>query len=167
MIALQINNVKSFMSRLLASEAFDHFLLAEASVTTYNTFFIDGRQNQEFYSEEEWNDTSLRPYEFSCWKDMRSLIFNLIKGKHVPVSFKFVLHLIPEKAQEMLSHSGVTVPFSEIKALVLNIKYDSTGLCIISGTSLRTFLPDKSADLFWDRHTKTFLTQVGIDYEEK
>lgn len=167
MIALQINNVKDFMSKLLASDTFDHYLLAEASVTTFNTFFIDGRQNKDFYSEEEWEDTSLRPYEFSCWKDMRTLIFNLIKGKHVPVSFKFVLHLVPEQVAALLENSDVTVPFSEIKALALNIKYDSTGLSIISGTSLRTFLPDKSADLFWDKYTKLFLTQADIDYEEK
>ena len=43
MIALQIKNTKSIMNSLLVSEQFDSFQLEEASVTTFNTFHIDGR----------------------------------------------------------------------------------------------------------------------------
>ena len=42
MRAFQIQDVKSFMSHLLLSNTFDRFLLTEASITTFNTFFIDG-----------------------------------------------------------------------------------------------------------------------------
>ena len=38
MKAYRIKEVKNFMGRLLGTEAFDAFLLAEASITTYNTF---------------------------------------------------------------------------------------------------------------------------------
>lgn len=40
MIALKITNVKKFMGKLLASEAFDSFVIEEASISTYNTFLI-------------------------------------------------------------------------------------------------------------------------------
>ncbi len=167
MIALQIKNIKNFMSRLLASETFDGFLLSEASITTNNTFFIDGRQNKEFFTEEEWEDTTIRPYDYSMWKDMKSLCFHLIKGTHTPVGFKFILYLIPSYVESILSDDSVTVPISEVKALVLNIKYDQTGLTITTGTSLKTFLPDKSADIFWDKYIKLFLEKAAIDYDEK
>ena len=43
MIALQIQDIKDFMSRLLLSSAFDAFLVVEGSVTTFSAFQIDGR----------------------------------------------------------------------------------------------------------------------------
>ena len=48
MIALQIKHVKDFMSQLLLQDAFDHFLLSEASVTTFASFSIDGRLHPDF-----------------------------------------------------------------------------------------------------------------------
>lgn len=167
MVALQIKNIKTFMSRLLSSEIFDCFLLSEASITTNNTFFIDGHQNKEFFTDEEWEDASMRPYDYSMWKDIKSLCFHLIKGRRTPVSFKFILHLIPSYVESILSDDSVTVPIGEVKALVLTIKYDQTGLTLTTGTSFKTFLPDKSADIFWDKYMKQFLEKAQIDYEEK
>lgn len=166
MIALQIKNIKNFMSRLLASDAFDCFLLSEGSIATYNTFFIDGHQNKDFYTPEEWEDETIRPYEYSCWKDMKSFCFHLIKGTHTPVNFKFVLYLMPSYVESLLSDDSVTVPVSEVKALVLTIKYDASVLTLTTGTSLRTFLPDKSADACWDKYIRRFLEKAAVDYEE-
>ena len=53
MIALQIQDIKNFMSKLLLSQTFDHFLLVEGSITTFNTFRIEGRVHKDFFSEEE------------------------------------------------------------------------------------------------------------------
>ena len=49
MIALKILDIKDFMSRLLKGEAFDPFWLVEASITTYNTFTIDGSLHRDFF----------------------------------------------------------------------------------------------------------------------
>lgn len=166
MIALQIKNVKNFMSRLLASELFDHFLLADGTITTYNTFMIDGHQNKEFYTPEEWEDMSIRPYDYSMWKDMKALCFHLIKGTHTPLNFKFVLHLLPSYVESVLSMDSVTVPASEVHALVLTVRYDTNGLLLTTGTSLNTFLPDKSLDHAWDSYFRQFLTHADVDYEE-
>ena len=52
MLALKINNVKTFMTQLLIGDTFDAFPLAEASITTFNTFTIDGRVNKEFFDTD-------------------------------------------------------------------------------------------------------------------
>ena len=52
MLALKINDVKGFMNRLLIGETFDQFPMAEASVTTFNTFSIDGLINKEFFDTD-------------------------------------------------------------------------------------------------------------------
>ena len=53
MRAFQIQDVKSFMSHLLLSNTFDRFLLTEASITTFNTFFIDGHLHKDYFSSDE------------------------------------------------------------------------------------------------------------------
>ncbi|MDE6387685.1 MAG: hypothetical protein K2L82_07780 [Lachnospiraceae bacterium] len=166
MIALKITNIKHFMGRLLGSEDFDSFLLEEASISTYNTFHIDGHLNREFYSTEEWEDEAIRPYDFSMWKTMRPICFDLIKGTHTPSAFRFVLHLIPGHAQAVLSKGDTNVTLQQLKAFVLNIKYDGTGLTLVTGTAFHTFLIDKTPDALWDQTVKQFLSQKGIAYEE-
>ena len=42
MIALKLPNNKQFMSHLLLSETFDHFLVIDGEITTFNTFTING-----------------------------------------------------------------------------------------------------------------------------
>lgn len=166
MIALKITNIKHFMGRLLGSEDFNSFLLEEASISTYNTFHIDGHLNREFYSTEEWEDETLRPYDFSMWKTIRPICFDLIKGTHTPSAFRFVLHLIPDHVQSILSKGDTTVTLQQLKAFVLNIKYDGTGLTLVTGTAFHTFLMDKTPDALWDQAVKQFLAKKGIAYEE-
>ena len=49
MLALTIIDVKDFMNKLLIGEVFDNFSLVEASVTTFNTFTIDGQTPAGFF----------------------------------------------------------------------------------------------------------------------
>lgn len=166
MIALKITNIKHFMGRLLGSEDFDAFLLEEASVSTYNTFQIDGHLNRDFYSSEEWEDETIRPYDFSMWKTMRPICFGFIKGNRTPCAFRFVLHLIPQYAQSILSKGDTNVTLQQLKAFVLNIKYDGTALTLVTGTAYHTFLMDKTPDALWDQALRQFLDKRGISYEE-
>ena len=166
MIALKITNIKQFMSKLLTGEDFDAFMLEEASISTYNTFHIDGHQNRDFYTSEEWEDETIRPYEFSTWQTIRPICFDLIKGTHTPAAFRFVLHLMPKHAQSILSKGDTTVTLQLLKAFVLNIKYDGTDLTLVTGTALHTFLMDKTPDVLWDQTVRQFLSQKGISYEE-
>lgn len=166
MKAYQIKDVKNFMSRLLGTDAFDSFLLAEASITTYNTFVIDGHMEKEFFTGDIQDDHLLPPYAFSEWKNMRSLCFDLIKGKRTPVNFKFVLHLKPELSKQILQNGNSTVSPADIKAFVLNIKYDGSMLTCITATAFYTFLPDKTPDKLWDDYLTRFLSEKEIAYEE-
>ncbi|HJC57773.1 MAG TPA: hypothetical protein H9700_10495 [Candidatus Eisenbergiella intestinipullorum] len=165
MIALQIKDVKHFMGRLLGTDLLDSFLLEEAVVSTYNTFTIDGRINRDFFSREEWEDPSVRPYDFSSWKSMRPILFGLIRGKKTPVSFRFVLHLMPQYVSGILKPSETSVTADQVKALVLTCRYENGSLTLVTGTSFHTFLPDKSADVLWDRMMKVFLDKKEVDYE--
>lgn len=166
MIALKITNIKQFMGKLLASECFDSFLLEEASISTYNTFLIDGHQNRNFYTSEEWEDKQIRPYDFSTWKQIRPIGYSLIKGTHTPTAFKFILHLIPDFVASILKEKDTAVTSEQIKALVLTIKYDGTTLTLITGTAFHTFVMDKTVDNLWDNAVRQFLAKREIAFEE-
>lgn len=165
MIALKITNVKQFMSKFLTGEDFDSFLLESASISTYNTFTIDGRQNRAFYTSEEWEDPEIRPYEFTAWKKIRPVCFDLIKGKHTPTAFHFVLHLLPEYTASILQKGDASVTPDQVKAFVLNIKYDGTGLTLVTGTAFHIFLMDKTPDVLWDKAVRQFLSRKEISFE--
>lgn len=166
MQALQIKDVKHFMGRLLGTDAFDSFLLEEAVIRTYNTFTIDGRMNRDFFSNEEWDDPSIRPCDFSTWKSIRPVLFDLIKGRKTPVSFKFILHLMPQYVPGVLKPSETSVTTEQVKALVLTCRYENGVLSLITGTSFHTFLPDKTVDTLWDKTMKRFLDKKEINYEQ-
>lgn len=166
MLAIQIKEVKTFMSKLLSADTFDSFLLEEARIHTYNTFTIDGHQNREFYTKEEMEDTGIFPYEYSQWKNMKSICFQLIKGKKVPTFMKIILHKKPEESYTLLEESDALAFADVLKAFVVTIKYDTSGLLLTTGTSFSTFVMDKTVDLLWDNAIRKFLTEQGIDFEE-
>ena len=76
----------------------------------------------------------------------------MIKGKRTPVSFKFILHLKPELIEQILTEGNADVTLSDIKAFVLNIKYDGSALTCTTATAFYTFLPDKAPDRLWDEY---------------
>lgn len=164
MLALQISSMKTFMNQLLTGDTFDGFLLEEAIISTANTYTIDGRINRDFFSAEELENNCC-PYEFQPWSDSKGLCFHLIKGKHTPLFFKFVLHLKPEKTSALLDKSS-GIDASQVKALVLNIKYDGAKAVLTTGTAYHTFVLSREADLLWDKALVTFLSSKEIAYEE-
>lgn len=166
MISLKIIDNKNFMSKLLTSNIFHHFYIEDALITTFHTFHIDGRVVQEFYSKEEKEAPDFLIEEFSTWETMRPICFDLIKGKRTPVQFKFVLHS-DTKTRLLLSQSNeCTIEENQIRALVFTIKYESGVITCTTGTSLNTFLLDKSIDVLWDQWAKRFLHSNEINYEE-
>ena len=164
MIALQITSMKQFMNQLLTSDTFDMFLLEEAVISTSCTFTIDGHINRDFYGSEGGETVEL-PYEFRPWSEVKGLCFDLIKGKRTPLFFRFVLHLMPEKAAALLEKEGCDVDPSQIKALVLNIRYDGSKTILTTGTAFHTFLPSKAPDAIWDKSLRKYLDAKGILYE--
>ena len=88
MTALQIEEQKAFTENLFIGELFDRFLVREASFVTYNSFLIDGRVRQGYYSEEELELQKIE--EFSAWKVLKPFCYSLIRGKRLPESFRIV-----------------------------------------------------------------------------
>ncbi|MCI9319109.1 MAG: hypothetical protein HFH05_03400 [Lachnospiraceae bacterium] len=161
MIALQITSMKQFMNQLLTSDTFDMFLLEEAVISTSCTFTIDGHINRDFYGSEGGETVEL-PYEFRPWSEVKGLCFDLIKGKRTPLFFRFVLHLMPEKAAALLSKEGSDVEPSLVKALVLNIRYDGAKAVLTTATAYQTFLLSKEPDAIWDKALMKYLEGKGI-----
>ena len=165
MIALQITSLKTFMNQLLAGDTFDSFLLEEAIISTAVTYSIDGHINKDFFSAEEQIESTLS-YDFQPWSEIKGLCFNLIKGKRTPLFFKFVFHLKPDKASELLTKRQCSVDPSDIKALVLTIRYDGTKAILTTGSAYHTFVMSKDADLIWDKALTQFLSNKDITYEQ-
>lgn len=165
MLALQVVSMKRFMSRLLAADTFDIFLLQEATVSTSVVTTIDGRLNKEFYSEEEIKEGQVPPYDFMPWNNLKGLCFDLIKGKRTPLSFKFVFQLKPDLAEKLLKQEACSADISQIVALVLTVRYDGTKALLTTGTATRAFLMSKEPDQIWDRALSRYLDQQEIPVE--
>ena len=166
MLALQITSLKLLMNQLLAGDTFDVFLLEEAVISTSNTYTIDGHINKDFYPLEERGSDCL-PYELQPWSELKGLCFQLIKGKRTPLFFKFVFHLKPEKAGDLLNKQGVDPAVSgALKSMVLTIRYDGTKAILTTGTSYHTFVMNKEADVIWDKSLTKYLSGKGILFEE-
>ncbi len=162
MIALQIASMKNFMNKLLTTDTFDCFLLEEAVISTANTFTIDGHINLDFYDAQAPEAAS---YAFRPWSEIKGLCFDLIKGKRTPLFFRFVLHLMPEKSTALLIKENCDIDPSQLKALVLNIRYDGTKAVLTTGTSFHTFMLSKEPDNIWDKALMKYLTGKEIEYE--
>ena len=164
MTALQITSMKNFMNRLLVSESFDIFLLEEAVIGTANTVTIDGHVNRDFFIGEE-SETAREFPEFRPWSELKGLCFDLIKGKRTPLFFRFTLQLKPELAAALLKKENCDVDPEQVKALVLNIRYDGTKAVLTTATAYHTFLMSKEPDAIWDRALPKYLDREGIAYE--
>lgn len=160
MKAFKIKDTRAFMSLLLTTSCFDTFLLEQAHITTFNEFSIDGRIRKEFYgSLSETAEESF--YEFSLWKDLRPVCFQLIKGKRTPLHFKTVFLLM----DNLLPVLPAGTDLNGIKAFTLLIQFDGAGITLVTGVSTHTFVMDRTAELFWDDYLPQFLLKNKIDWE--
>lgn len=164
MIALQIQDIKDFMNRLLLKETFDPFLVVEAAITTYNTFHIDGRLKPDYYTPEERETLNLTERHFSRWQELRPFCLELIKGKRTPLSFQFTFQLSPENTKKLLLQTESAFTPQDINGLILNIRYDANGLYCTTALSLNIFTMDKSLDHAWDQMVQKFLLKQEIAF---
>lgn len=164
MIALKLTNVKACMSHLLLMDTFDSFLLIEGEIMTFNTFKIDGFIQKNFYTSEELEQMGTLP-EYAYWKQLREYCFSLIKGKKTPLGFRFVFSLSPKSIARLIEQNELGLNADDIQGLYLNLRYDSTGLQCITGTSFKSFSMDKSLEHAWDNMVQKFFQKKGLDFE--
>lgn len=165
MIALQIQDVKDFMSKLLIGNAFDAFWLSEAAITTFATFHIDGVLHPDFFDTEEAKSIALEGRSYVLWKDVKAHCFSVIKGKKTPLHFKIVFMLSRKNMEKLLVSSPLPISADDIFGLFVNFQYDGKHLTCTTGTSLKTFTLDKSLDHIWDELVQKFFRQQEIPYE--
>ena len=162
MVSVKIKSTKNFMQKLLRAEIFDVFLLLEGTVITSCSYTLDGHLQKEFYTNEEWEDEEIRPYEFVRWADMKELVFQMIKGTHTPVYMKFSFMLRPEIAKQY----ELTGEESLIKGYVLNIRYENGVITCMTGVSYSGFSMDKEPEKLWDKTLQEFLEKNEIEFEK-
>lgn len=161
MIQHTISSVKDFIQAFLCSELFDRFYLSEGQITTFNTYRIDGHLKKEFF--QDLRETEAVPdREYSFWKENRAFCFDLIKGKRVPLQFKFVLLLSPAQLNAFLAQENSSFSPGDVGGCFLNIAYRDGQLICTSGVSLTTFTLDKSLEEAWDRTLTRFLEKHGF-----
>ncbi len=157
MIILDLKT-KLCMSHLLLESTFDHFSFIEGEVTTFNRFHVDGRIYKDFYEEAP-------EQEYSAWGDLHEHFFQIIRGKHTPLNFKFILSLPQDSFAAFIEQHELSYRPQEIQGLYLNFRYDGTKLQCITGSSMNTFTMDKSLDKVWDDAVQKFFAEHNIEYE--
>lgn len=159
MVFLKINDMKGFTSHLLVKNTFEQMELVEGTVKTHSTFVIDGEKNTSYYA-----DTDEEPENaYNTWEKLRPVCYEIIKGKQLPIYFKFVFRLDKEHTGRLLWELPDFKP-EDITGLFLNIKYENGILSLTTGTSLKIFTLDKTVDKVFDRFVTGFLTENSIDY---
>lgn len=147
MTALHITDVKLFMNLLFSGDAFDRFLFVEGDVATSISYHLEGKTNYSFFTEEELEE--LKVEEYQDWLSTKPIVLQMIKGKRLPVSMKLVLK---KAGREDITY-------------LLNIRYDSANLILVTGISRTAFTLDKSGEKEWDDNVGAFLKKNGICFE--
>lgn len=165
MIAMEILEVKAFMNKLLLSDTFDHFLVTEASITTFNTFHMDGSLKREFFTTEELEDEDLNDRCYSYWKELRPFCLEIIKGQRTPLHFKMVFALSSSNLNKLLKGQGLPFSPGDVEGLFLNITYRDKKLTCTTGTSLKLFTLDRSLEQSWDTMVQKFFRSKAIPFD--
>ncbi|MCI6858872.1 MAG: DUF5721 family protein [Eubacterium sp.] len=154
MLSMNISDTRSFMNHLLSQDTFDHFYLIEASIKMGVTYHIEGRLNKAFYDTDTEKKLNR---DFCYWKEIRSRIFDIIKGKRLPLSCKIILGLPSSSLSSLIEHSRCSFTPEDIEGAFLNILYDPQNLLVTTGISYRIFSPDKTLEYAFDDHIARFL----------
>ena len=164
MIAVQIADIGSFMTKFLRSEIFDPFEFMEGTLQTRITYDFDGHILSDSYSEDELREEGLFGHTYLPFSIQRPVLFDLIKGKKTPVFFKFTLFLSPSDfyARTQLPPD----PSDAISGFLLNLRFMHGELTASTGVSYRTFSTDKSLEFEWDSYIRQFFKEHSLYFSE-
>lgn len=165
MKAFYIKDQKQFMNRLLKSELFDHFLLAEASIHGAISYHADGHINREFFDAEELADLTADGSEYLPFSHFRPVCYELIRGKHTPLYMKLVFLLSPANASKTIISADTGLTVEDISGIFINLTFRDGQMALTTGVSYRTFTLDRSFDHVWDTLAARFLSSHGIDFD--
>ncbi len=142
-----IEDVKAFMNELLVNEKYDSFYMFETRLKVAMDYYINGKINKDFFDTEDEKEAL---NDYVSWKDIKNTVFEIIKGKRLPISFKVILMFNRENIDRLVEMNNLPVNPSDISALFLNIYYENSELTVTTGTSLKVFTLDKTLEHLWD-----------------
>lgn len=154
----KINDKKHFTSLLFLENTFDSWILKEATFKTFQTITLDGKICKEYFSSDE------EVPDVVTWGSCRQLCYQVIKGKHLPASFKIVLAAPADTKDAFLTSLHLSA--NEVGGLFLNLGFHDNELSITTGAALNSFPPDKSVIEAWDRYVLDALKAISIDFDE-
>lgn len=165
MVALRMEDLKNFTVQLFVGEAFDNWLVREATIVTFNTFTIDGHIRQGYYSEQELEENKIE--DLSFWKVLKPICYSLIRGKKLPESFQITLQLPPPDVEEFLQNAQLDFTVDQINGLYMNIRYENNAIHCVTGTSLNIFTLDRQIEIEWDEATRLYFRDKKIPFIEE
>lgn len=164
MIALKITDVKDFMNKLLRSDLFDSFETTEVTITTFNTFTIDGGLRKDFFDTDEWQELEENKRTCSLWKDLKPHCFSVIRGKRTPLSFKIIFQYPLGLTQSFMERHKISP--DQGSRLFLNLQYRNKELLCTTGVARDTFVADKSLEQQWDQLILRYFHKKEIEFQE-
>lgn len=143
MIVLQIENVKEFMERLFGKDMFDRFHVRECEVTTFTTFYTDGRRQDDWYDTDEKVEDSTG---LVTWKQLKPFVYEWIKGRK-----------IPHKMKLDFCHYMVNGDVGSMR-----IQFESGQLHLFTGYMQKAFTIDRAWQQQWDDSCIQFIKKNDI-----
>lgn len=165
MIALKIEEVKTFMAKLLTNTLFDDFILKEMEIQTFTSFYVSGQFYKSFFSKEELEERG-----DNCsilWKEIRNIAFSVIRGNKTPLSMKIVFQLPKKQSEELVKSLKGKLRLEDVGGLFINIRFEKNELHIITGTAIKNFTLDKTLEQEWDTWVLKFLNSQNINFIEQ
>lgn len=156
MISIQIDDIKTMMSRLLTTDEFDSLLVTEITLQTGTTYNFSGKINKGFYSNDELE--ALPDQSYAQWASFRNTCFNLIKGTKTPTFFKIILKLPQDKVNDLIVSNNLAFRVEDIEGLFMNLTYQNNEFTCITGVSNKIFTLDKELDNVFDKFVSTLFS---------
>ena len=103
---------------------------------------------------------------YALWESIKPHVYNVIRGKKLPLSFKIVLVLSQPDIMDMLEKNHLTIPVSDVANLTLNVYYDGMSIQLTSMATQNIFTMDKTLEHVWDAEIRDFLKTAGIYFTE-
>lgn len=160
MLALQIEDIKSFMNKLLRSTIFDDFEVISLDLTILSRYSIDGKINTSFLSTDEKEIIGNRQY--IKWSEVKDTVFHILKGSKAPTNIKIVFTLSQNAKNSIVEKSNTNLNTNDINGFYINIVFENNNLKIITGTNYKLFTLDKSIEQYFDKSIKKFFLNHQI-----
>lgn len=161
MLSLQITDIKRLTEMLFSGKEFDRFLLHDLDLMTNVEWSLTGKIHESFY---EGDEASLPKESYISWENVRPILFPMLKGKHLPLSFHIVLLTSKKTTDLMVRQSGFDE--CDVSSLTLNLIFREKQLYLTSGVSYLGFTLDKTLEQFWDKTIRDFLDSHKASYIE-